>query len=186
MEADWEFEASGDAPVIEAQWLGFVDLRRTPERARELPETVQFPALAKALVKLNAAVSLVWTSKCDVWEHLEEGEFDPDEMDAPPECAAHAMGCYIDLLPRSGRRWIPPELASAECRRVCGLLRAVPLRCCRIDLVIRRAFVTAERMELGITAYLISCGESSAKAAQTLQAALAAFVGAFDGHSTVE
>ncbi len=32
MEADWEFEVGGDAPVIEAHWPGFVDLRQNPEQ----------------------------------------------------------------------------------------------------------------------------------------------------------
>ena len=31
MEADWEFEVGGDAPVIEALWAGFVDLRSQPD-----------------------------------------------------------------------------------------------------------------------------------------------------------
>ena len=35
MEADWEFEVGGDAPVIDACWPGFVDLRRIPGAARE-------------------------------------------------------------------------------------------------------------------------------------------------------
>ena len=39
MEADWEIEIGGDAPVIEAHWFGFVDLRIEPSRANELPET---------------------------------------------------------------------------------------------------------------------------------------------------
>ena len=30
MEADWELEIGGDAPVIEAHWTGFVDLRADP------------------------------------------------------------------------------------------------------------------------------------------------------------
>ena len=34
-------------------------------------------------------------------------------------------------------------MAADGCKRVCSLLRAVPLRCCRADLVIRRAFITA-------------------------------------------
>jgi hypothetical protein len=183
MEADWEFEAGGDAPVIDACWPGLVDLRRTPERAWNLPETAQFPALAETLARLNAVASPVWTSKCDVWLHLEAGEFDPDELDAPPGCSAHAMGCYIDLLPGNGQQWLPPDRAAAWCKRICGLLCAVPLRCCRADFVIRRALLTpdptdAERMELGITAYLTSCGASPAKAAQTLEAALAAFADA--------
>jgi hypothetical protein len=186
MEADWEFEVGGDAPVIDACWAGLIDLRCNPERAWQLPETAQFPALAAALAKLNAPASPAWTSKCDLWTHLEAGEFDPDEMAAPPGSAAHAMGCYIDLLPGSGRNWIPPELASAECQRVCGFLSAAPLPCCRADLIIRRAFIAPDREELGITAYLTACGNSPTEAAQVLQSALVIFADAFRGHSTIE
>ncbi|MGO9316966.1 MAG: hypothetical protein ACLPXT_02870 [Terracidiphilus sp.] len=184
MEADWEFEVGPDAsgfaaPVIDAQWAGFVDLQRHPERAGNLSEAAQFPALGEALVRLNAADSPVWTSKCDLWPHLEANEFDPDELDAPPGCAAHAMGCFIDLLPKSDQQWALPEMAEKACRRVCGLLSAVPLRCCRADLVIRRAIITSDVMDLGITAFLTSCGESPATAAKTLIVALAAFTDAF-------
>jgi hypothetical protein len=113
MEADWEFEVGSDAeglaaPVIEAHWAGFVNLQRHLESARDLPESVLFPALAEALARLNA----------------------------------------------------------------------VPLRCCRADLVIRRAFIPPDLMELGVTAYLTSCGESPAAAAKTLEAALATFTDA--------
>jgi hypothetical protein len=183
MEADWEFEVGPDAaglaaPVIEAHWEGFVDLRSHPERARQLPQAAQFPALGETLARLNAADSLVWTSKCDYWPHLEAGEFDPDEMDAPAGSATHAMGCYIDLLPTSGQQWALPAMAEKACKRICGLLHAVPLGCCRVDLVIRRAFITPDGMDLGITAYLTSRGESSAAATTTLEAALAAFTDA--------
>src|SRR4051812_38986462 len=53
MEADWEFEIGGDAPVIEANWKGFVDLCAHPERVSELTECGELPALAEALVRLN-------------------------------------------------------------------------------------------------------------------------------------
>jgi hypothetical protein len=185
MEADYEFEVGGDAPVIEAHWAGFVDLRRAPERASELPEAAQFPALAEALAKLNTVDSPVWTSKCDFWPHLEPDEFDPDELDAPPGCAAHAMGCFIDLLPNSDQPWTLPAQAEKACKRVCGLLNAVPLRCCRTDLVIRRAFITPEHLDLGITVYLTSCGESPAEANRTHKAALAALTDAFSSGSTI-
>jgi hypothetical protein len=183
MEADWEFELGPDAaglaaPVIEAHWAGFVDLRHHPERASDLPEAAQFPALAEALARLNVADSPVWTSKCDLWPRLEPDEFDPDELDAPPGCAAHAMGCFIDLLPRSDQRWALPAMAEKACKRICGLLRAAPLRCCRADLVIRRAFITPELLDLGVTVYLISCGASPAEAERTLQAALTVFTDA--------
>ena len=189
MEADWEFEMGPDAvgnvaPVIEARWAGFVDLRRNPERARQLPEAGLLPGFAEALIKLNAAASPVWTSKCDVWPKLETGDFDPDELDAPPDSSAHAMGCYIDVLTRDGHQWRMPEMAADACKQVCALLRAVPLGCCRADLVIRSALVVQEPASqevegLGVTAYLTSCGESSAGALQTLQAALAVLADAF-------
>ena len=196
MEADWEFEVGPEteslaaeglaAPVIEAHWPGFVDLRLAPARAWDLPETVHLPAVAEALAKLNSADSPVWTSKCDLWEHLQPDEFDPDELAAPPGCAAHAMGCYIDLLPKNDQQWPFPAMAATDCKRVCSLLRAIPLRCCRADLVIRRAFITPDLMELGITVYVTSCGESLAEAARTFQAALAAFTDVLCGHSTLE
>jgi hypothetical protein len=187
MEADWEFEVGGGAPVIDACWPGLIDLRRAPERASELPETAQLPALAEVLARLNAADSPVWSAKCDFWPRLEAGEFDLDEMAAPPGCAAHAMGCYIDLLPRSGQQWLSPDKAAAWCKCVCGLLRAVPRCCCRADLVIRRAILTADSgLELGVTTYLTSCGTTSAEAAQALAAALAAFADAVCGRSKVE
>jgi hypothetical protein len=186
MEADWEFEVGGDAPVIEGQWPGFIDLRSSPERARQLPEASQLPALAEALEKLNLSTSPVWTSKCDFWPQLESDAFDSDELDASPGSAACAMGCYIDLLPKTDQQWAAPDLAAAACKHVCDMLRAVPLRCCRADLVIRRAFITPELMSLGISAYMTACGESESESAVALQAALAAFTGALCGHSTLE
>jgi hypothetical protein len=183
VEADWEFELGPDeaglaAPVIDACWQGFVDLRRSPERVRALPEAAQLPALAEALIRLNGSGSLVWTAKCDYWPHLDSSEFDADELAAPPGCATHATGCYIDLLPSNRQQWAQPEQAEKACNRWCGLLRAAPLTCCRVDLVIRRALLTPEQRELGITAYLTSCGPSAAEAVQRLEAALAAFTDA--------
>ena len=191
MEADWEFEVGPDAaglaaPIIDALWPGFVDLRSVPEQAWHFPEAAQLPALAEALAELNAAASPVWTCKCDFWPRLEANELDADELDAPPGCMAHAMGCYLDLLPREDQGWAQPVMAEAVCKRVCGLLRVVPLGCSRADLVIRRAFITADRMDLGITAYLTSCGPSSRDAERTLAAALTALTDALESHSTVE
>jgi hypothetical protein len=196
MEADWEFEVGPDAaglaaPVIEARWAGFVDLEREPERVGELPEAAQLPGLAEALIRLNGAASSVWTSKCDVWPKLEADEFDPDELDAPPGSSAHATGCYIDLLPKDERQWLQPETAAADCSELCRILRAIPLHCCRADLIIRRALIAAkpsdqDPMRLGVTAYLSACGASSPEAMQALQDALAALADALSGHSKLE
>jgi hypothetical protein len=55
----------------------------------------------------------------------------------------------------AARRWPPKPPANM----VCTVLRAVPLRCCRVDLIIRRAFITpATERTLGITAYFTACG----------------------------
>jgi hypothetical protein len=179
MEADWEVEIGNDAPVIDALWAGFVDLRAVPERASYLPEAAVLPGLAAALVQLNGASSPVWTSKCDVWPIVDRSEFDPDELDAPQDTASHAVGCYIDLLKRSDEQWHSAEIAVEACKPACYLLRLVALRCCRVDLVVRRAFVDDDRSEIGLTAFITACGATPTAASKALSAALAAFADAF-------
>jgi hypothetical protein len=172
MEADWEIELANDAPVIDASWAGFVDLHLEPERAAELSETRQLPTLSEVLVRLNLHASPVWTSKCDVWM---PAEFDPDELAAPPDDARYALACYIDMLPGCDRQWPNPEAAIADCETLCIRLRDCPIRSCRVDLVIRHAFLAPDWRDLGITAYLTACGPSQHSAAAQLAFALAAF-----------
>ena len=173
MEADWEVEIGGQAPVIQAQWAGFLDLRLAPESAAQLPEAAQLPALADTLVRLNAPSSPVWTSKCDIWS---PDTFDPDELDAPRGERNCAIACYVDLLPRRDQPWSDPEDAIAACKTLCARLRYVALRCCRVDLVVRRAHIAPGFLDLGVTAYFTACGSTSADAAAALASALAAFV----------
>jgi hypothetical protein len=193
MEADWELEMGGNAPTIDGCWPGFVDLRWTPdgdqdrrERLRRLPEAVQFSGLAAALERLNGEHSTVWTSKCDFWPALSLDEFDPDELDAPAESRAHALGCYIDLLRKSGRRRLGADEAAASCKSLCAELHAVPLRCCRVDVIIRHALIAPDWMDMGITAFFTACGPTAGEAEQTLESALAAFVDALQANSTLQ
>jgi len=173
MEADWEVEIGGQAPIIDACWEGLIDLRRFPERAGQLPEVRQLAGLADALVQLNSASSPVCTAKCDVWR---PPDVDVDELDAQPEQGNCAIACYIDLLPRNHRQWPSPEKVVAECQTIGARLRKVPLRCCRADLIVRRAYVTPDWQDLGITAYLAACGSTWNQARATLASALFAFV----------
>jgi len=175
MEVDWEVEIGGDAPLIDASWDGLVDLHSAPEFAAQLPESRQFPALAHALVQLNSEVSPVWTSKCDAW--IPE-VFDADELDAQRGEGNCALSCYIDLLPRSQRTWSSTDHAVAKCRAICGRLRAVPLRCCRADLILRQAYIAPDRNGFGVTAYLTACGSTPDLARATLESALGALVSA--------
>lgn len=175
MEADWEFDLGADSPVIDACWPGLVDLRARPADAAELAEAAQFPPLADALERLNAEGSPVWTSKCDYFPALRSDEFDAGELDAAAKDALHAMACYIDLHPRGDEQWPAPSMAEAACGPICERMRAVPLRCCRVDLVIRRTYIVPDQDSLGVTSYLTACGHSAAAAAATLAAALDAF-----------
>ena len=170
MEADWEVEIGDHAPVIDACWPGLVDLRTNPQWVAEFPEVRDLPALGDVLARLNGSGSPVWTSKCDVWR---VEEFDGDELDAPQEMGEEATGCYIDLLTARPRLWDSVNSALAASKMVCARLRAMPLRCCRADLVVRQAALGKVASSHGITAYLTACGGSQESAAEQLGRALA-------------
>jgi hypothetical protein len=172
MEADWEFEIAPDAPVIDAAWPGFVDLRREPERVAELSEQSRLPALRELLLDLNAEGSGLFTSKCDVWN---PGEVDADELDADRGSAACALACYVDLLPAEQDAWRTPESCAAWARRMCACVAEAPLRNCRMDVVIRQAFLTATATGVGVTCYITGCGTSDGEAAESLSGGLRAF-----------
>jgi len=174
MQADWEFEIGGGAPLIEFPWPGFVDLAAEPQRIRELIEVPDLPALAEALVALNSPRSPVRTSKCDVWV-LAAGEFDADELDASVESAAHAMGCYIDLIPHQARQWETPAQLESDCRRWCAALANVPLRSSGVTFVVRATAGQFNSSSMGITAYLAACGRTPTDAKAVLEKELAAF-----------
>jgi hypothetical protein len=186
MEADWEFEVGGEGPVIEALWPGFVDLRLNPELADELTEAANFPPLPEALVRLNAEASPVWTSKCGVWVLSDPNRFDPDELDAPTGSTAYTEGIYIDLLPKKVEQWPSPEMVADSCKAWCKLFRAVSQRCCRVDLIIRRAFIHSGQFDLGVTAYLTGCGKSATEANVALQQAMGPFADVLSGPSTLQ
>lgn len=171
MEADWEFEIGGEAAVIEAYWPGFVNLRDEPARVGEIAETEMLPGLAATLQYLNQPGSPVWSCKSDVF--LPE-QVDADELAASGDEAKFAIACYIDLLRRSDQAWLVPLKAEEDCRRLCERMREIPLRCCRVDLVVRRALVGGAN-ELGITAYLTACRQTPMDANVRLAECLRAF-----------
>ncbi len=175
MEADWEFEVGPDAPVIDAHWDGLLDLTTHPEQAATLPESAGIPQLAGALIRLNQSGAPTQTSKCDTWQvDLNEAHLDPDELGAPTGTMQAAWACYIDLTARE-HRWETPEAIQQDCAALTSHLRAIALRCCRADLVIRRAIFSGDKKEFGITAYLTACGPSEELAKEILGKALQAF-----------
>jgi hypothetical protein len=175
MEADWEIEIGGGAPLIEIDWQGFVDLTNAPELVGALSEIVSLPCLASALLRLNAKASPIFTTKCDAWPI---DVTDPLEFDAEAAGAGHGFACYIDLLARSPAAWLDLEKVRLWCRELCEALHAVSLQSCRTDLVLREAVGKAVSSTMGVTAYLAACGPTRESAKERLGLALASFVDA--------
>jgi hypothetical protein len=186
MECDWEVEIGAGAPVIDAAWPGFVDLRQEPMRVHQLSEVGQFPALASVLIKLNTSQSPVSTSKCDFWPALPSEDFNADELDAVAGCSNVAAACYMDLLPGPDRSWTSTRIVETLCKPWCGRLRAAPLRCCRADFVVRAAITEYPALGLGITAYITACGATASEAKAVLGSALATLADALCSDSTLQ
>jgi hypothetical protein len=172
MQADWEVEIGGDAPVIEANWSGFIDLRKYPDRAATLVEASMFPELGAALSRLNRPSSAVWTAKCDLW-NLDS--FDPDELDAPHQKVLKAVACYVDLLPGQAGFWGELERTVRWCRSQCARVQRAALDCGRVDLIVRRAVIGPETNGLGVTCYLVACGPTVREAELRLALVLGVF-----------
>lgn len=171
MEADWEFDIGGDAPVIEADWPEFVNLRDEPERIRDIEETQHLPGLARILMELNAKQSPVWTSKCDVFE---PEAIDPNELEADSEEGKFALAGYIDVLMRNDQAWDSLFKVEQACRSLCNELHEIPLRCCRVDIVVRKARVR-DLDKLGATVYFLGCGPTRTDSENRLVECMAKF-----------
>jgi hypothetical protein len=176
MDADWEVEIGGGAPVIEADWPGFINLRGHSERGslivKQVAEAAAFPPLATLLLALNADRSPLWTSKCDLWE---------------PE--PEVLAIYVDMLPLEGNVFVRWQQADSFCREYVARLSPMELPeigfgsgaasgpDCAIVLVIRQA-VAGHADGFGITAYLSAKGTNRANSALAMAATMAAFADA--------
>jgi hypothetical protein len=174
VEADWSVEIGAGLPVIDADWPGFVDLRRDLRSIDSIPEAIAEPALREALVVLNGADSPVFTSKCDLWMPGAE-EIDTDELGCTSYVAA--LASWIDVVTREAGLFVSFEAHEAWIRRATQQLRGDAIPNGRVDLVVRAA-VAGEREGFGLTLYVTGCGvdTQAAHAAweQVLRAAVAA------------
>ena len=176
MNVDWEVEIGGGAPVIEAHWPGFIDLRAYPERISEVAEVKLLPPLGDVLLALNSAESPVWTSKCDVWV---------------PQPGT--LGCYFDCLPWKEHVYADWKDAEAFCREIMKriLTNELPshsvehhghkraILCNESDeesviLVVRQA-ITEENEGFAFTVYFSASDSSSHSAGSLIGDGMAAF-----------
>jgi hypothetical protein len=176
MEADWSVEIGSDLPCIDAAWDGFIDLRFSSHAIDLLPEAAGHSALYDALIALNATDSPVFTTKCDAWSMTAE-EIDPDEFAASSEDALTGFASYTDLVVRDSAYFASFAFHETLVRDLTTHLREIALRRCRVDLVLRAAFI-GDQIGYGITAYAAGCGPNESTAYIAWQAALAAAVAA--------
>jgi hypothetical protein len=174
MEADWSMEVGPQLDLIDADWMGLVDLRATPEGIDQIPEAVRYRPLADALVVLNAVDSPLFTAKCDVWG-LAEDEIDADEFDAAAASSQAGIACYIDVLAREPGLYASFARHEAWAQAVVERLRETPICCGRVDLVVRGALAGGVE-GFGITLYAAGCGRDSAAALEAWEAVLRAAV----------
>jgi hypothetical protein len=160
MEADWSVEIGADLPVIAVPWEGFIDLRHTASLANSLEETVAAPALARALTTLNAGISPVFTSKCDLWL-LTPDDIDPLEFGAGREQAQQGIACYIDIVARDARAFASFAVHEAWVRAATAELREVELPQARIEYVVRASSVD-DHEGFAVTLYTAACAATEA------------------------
>jgi hypothetical protein len=175
METDWSVAAGGDDPMIEAGWwdaasgLAWVDLRVGAEtqqsRIAALPEASASPALAKALMLLNAPHGLLMTTKCDRWQMSDEERAElADALDTPLD--AYGLGSYIDVLMAHAVPMSDFLLHEEWARTAARRCTALPIDDARVELMVRPAHNDAV-WGYGLTMYCYAGGadERGAEAA---------------------
>jgi hypothetical protein len=162
MEADWAADVGAELPAIEADWEGFVDLRKEPAGIASISEAGAYPALQDTLASLNGPDAAVFTCKCDVWALTAE-EIDPMEFGCAAGDACAGMASWIDVLAREPEMFASFERHEAWVRRVTDRLRGLPVGRGRAELVIRSA-VYEGRAGFGVTLYAAGCGADTVAA----------------------
>ena len=185
-----EEEASRTFPETSTSLLRFIDLRGDEQTSGRLLDGIEEardrPALRNALATLNREGSHLWTTKCDAWEAppasrdwdpeagvrtIPRAIIDPWEMDASPEEAICSAGSYVDLVLRDDQARASFEIQEQWIRRLTGVLREIPLRCARTDLVLRGAEVEGAG-GFGVTWFTEACGANAEDARQRWAEAL--------------
>ena len=168
METDWSVEIGSDAPVIDRDWPGWVDLQCNPDAVQRLPEVCAFPPLGTMLHAMLQHCSYLLTTKCDMWM---EGPADPLEFDSEPENSTCVAACYLDLLPLHLAEW--KQFAEVEewARNTVHRLRSQVCRNARVELVVREAYAFQDS-GFGVTVYLAGCGASEFAAHAALEATM--------------
>jgi len=188
MQSDWTVACTADDPEVVIPWAGkdpslrFVDLRRSPEALREIPEATEYPCVAAALRRWNQPDTSLFTAKCDVWSYPAK-LFDAEDL---PEFA-FARGSYIDLLPADAATFASFEACERQLRAWTEVSRSIELPACRCEWTLRPArifsglplplpTINQSRNGFATTLYTWGYGDSPESAAIAWDAALRALI----------
>src|ERR1035437_8837147 len=131
MHSDWTVACAADDAEIVIPWAGkdpslrYVDLRRSPEAIKEIPEAVENPCVAAALQRWNQPDPLLFTAKCDVWSYPAK-LFDGEDLPEFP----FARGSYIDLLHADAATFASFEACEGQLRAWTETSRSIDVPAC--------------------------------------------------------
>jgi hypothetical protein len=172
VEADWSVEIGAGLAVIEADWPGFVDVRRHPFRLAEIAEANAYPALRDVLIELNDPFSRMFSVKSDVWA-LETGEIDADEFGCTVSETRAGLASYVDLVLLDDLLFSAFAWHERWVRAATDRLHVLELSGGRVELVVRVA-VVGGREGFGVTLYAAGCGVDTQAARRAWQQVLSA------------
>lgn len=167
MQADYAVELGREDETLEVPWesadggLRYVDLKREPERIREIEEANGLPELRDFLGLINSARSNLQSAKCDTWAsteiHAEEEIFE----------APWKFGSYIDLFCTESSSQVSFPAHEEFLKKIVDLLKRAPDLPASAEFLLRRCYFHEKgdvRDGLYVTFYLFGFGQDENKA----------------------
>jgi len=189
MQADYAVELGREDETLEVPWEAadggprYVDLKREPERIKEIEEVNGLPELRDFLLFINSSSlrlgngsalekesgSGLRSAKCDGWAST---EIHPDEEMFEVLCK---FGSYVDLFfAESAQVFRKSPQGSVEAheeflKKIVGLLKRAPELPAKAEFLLRRCYFHEEgdiREGLYVTFYLFGFGDDEGRARQ--------------------
>jgi hypothetical protein len=169
MQADFAVELGRDDETLELPWAApdggprYVDLKREPERIKDVEEANGLPELREFLALINSASSHLQSAKCDAWA---SAEIHPEEEIFE---AAWKFGSYVDLFFMEPSSQVSFEAHEEFLKKIVGLLKRVPDLPATAEFLLRRCYFHEQgdaREGFYVTFYLFGFGQEESKARQ--------------------
>jgi hypothetical protein len=169
VQADFAIELGADDETLEMPWAAegggprYWDLKRHPELLPNLEEAGRVPELGAFLSKVNSSMSLLETTKCDVWPTT---EMNPEEEIFG---ATHKFGAYVDCLFSDEQKRVSFSEHEHLVERLTQLLKSVPEIPAAAEFLVRRCYYHVEEEICNgfyVTLYIFGYGDDEAQSRQ--------------------